>query len=141
MSYKDPENVGNIIKSIIKMKTIKEIHELLMNMYPTFLKNTFEEYSKDYPQFDINWTGLCMALKTRKAFILLVDDWEEDDDHLLLKTFCEIFTQAGFIVRKYKDFFPCPTCKHVLPTQDTYNKLKESKIKVPDIWLSKCKNC
>jgi len=141
MSYKDPENVQDIIKSIIKMKTIKDIHELLMSTYPTFLKDTLEEYSEDYPQFDINWRGLCMSLKIRKAFILLVDDWSEDDDHLLLKTFCEIFTQAGFIIRKYTDFFPCPVCKRVLPSEEMYNKLKESNMKVPDNWLPKCIKC
>jgi len=141
MNYKDPDNVQDIIKSIIKMKTIKEIHELLMSLYPTFLKDTLEEYSSDYPQFDINWRGLCLSLKVRKAFILLVDDWEEDDEHLLLKTFCEIFTQAGFIIRKHTDFIPCPVCKHVLPSQEMYNKLKENKMNVPDVWLSKCSKC
>ena len=129
------------MKSIIKMKTIKDIHELLMSIYPTFIKNTLEEYSKDYPQFDINWRVLCLSLKVRKAYILLVNEWEEDDDHLLLKTFCEIFTQAGFVIRKYTEFFPCPVCKHLLPSEEMYNKLKESKMKVPDLWLAKCSEC
>ena len=133
MTYEDPENLGEIIKDIIQMKSVQEILNLLSTVYPTFIKNTVAEYSTDYPHFDINWRGMCATLKVQKAIIILVDIVPEDDTHILIKTFCEVLTQAGFIVRRYTDFFPCNKCDKLLPSEEIYSKLKEMKIKIDSL--------
>lgn len=141
MKYEDPENVQDIIKDIFKMKTIQDIVDLLNTLYPSFIRDKLEEYSKDYPHFDINWRGMCLTLKVKKAYILIVDEFHIDEKHILLQTFCEVLTQAGFIIRKYTEFFPCAVCKSALPTEEIYTKLVTAKVKTPSEWDKKCISC
>jgi len=140
-NYQDSGNIEATVKDIFKLKTIKDIQDLLLKIYPGFIINVLDKFSEDYPHFDQNWTGMCMSLKVNKAQIMLVDNFIEDDNHLLLKTFCEIFTQAGFVIRKYTEFFPCSVCDKVLPNEFAYNKLKELNIRVPEKWDTKCSTC
>lgn len=141
MKYSDPENLENIIKEIMLMKTVQHVVDKLKELYPDFIIDTLEDYSTDYPHFDINWRGMCFALKVKKAFILIVDDFVEDDNHILIKTFCEVLTQAGFILRRKTEFIPCSVCKFALPSKDMYDKLKEANIRVPTVWNNKCTTC
>jgi hypothetical protein len=141
MTYSDPENKEDIMKEIIKSPTIKEVVELINGIFPGFLRYTLPSYSKDYPHYDINWQAMCMTMKTKKAAVILVDDFPEDESHILAKTFCEIFTQAGFMVRKYTEFLPCIECGAAIPTEESYEKLKELKISVPTKWYKKCSTC
>jgi len=140
-TYQDPENIEEIVKDIFKQKTIKDIYDMLNKIFPDFIVNVLTTFSGDYPHFDQNWAGMCIALKVNKAQIMLVKNYVEDDNHLLLKTFCEVFTQAGFVIRRYTEFFPCSVCNKVLPNEFAYNKLKELNIKVPEKWDTKCSNC
>jgi len=141
MKYLDPENLESIIKDIMLMKTVQDVVNKLKEVYPDFIIDTLEEYSNDYPHFDINWRGMCYTLKVKKAFILIVDDFIEDDKHILIKTFCEVLTQAGFILRRQTEFIPCSVCKYALPTEEMYNKLKEANVRVPATWNNKCTTC
>ena len=141
MKYEDPENMEAVVKDLMTLQTIKEIYDLLLKIYPDFVINVLSKYSTDYPHFDINWRGICETLKVPKAQIILVDDHPEDDKHFLVKTFSEILTQAGFIIRRYTEFVPCTVCNSALPTEPIYNKLKENKIKVPEKWDTKCSTC
>lgn len=83
MNYEDPENVEEIIKSIFPLKSIQEIFDLINKIYPTLIKDRLEEFSKDYPHYDINWRSLCATLKIRKAYILLFDEYVEDEKRIL----------------------------------------------------------
>ena len=141
MKYQDPENTQNIVKDIMKLQTVKEIYDLLLSIYPDFVINVLSEYSKDYPHFDVNWRGMCETLKVSKAQIILVDDYLDNGKHVLLKVFLELLTQAGFVIRKYTEFFPCSVCNAALPSDFIYYKLKENKIQVPDKWDKKCSSC
>ena len=141
MIYEDPENIQDIIKDIMKLQTVKEIYDLLLTIYPDFIINILLNYSKDYPHFDINWIGMCKTLKVSKAQIILVDEYPQDDNHILLKLFSELLTQAGFVIRKYTEFFPCPICNSGLPSNVIYNKLKENDIDIPEKWDKKCVKC
>jgi hypothetical protein len=141
MKYRDPDKIEDIMKEIVSSKTVQHVNNVIKEIYPEFILHKIDEYSKDYPHFDVNWRGLCLALKVKKAYILIVDEFSEDDEHILIKTFCEIMTQAGFIIRKKGEFFPCSTCGHALPTEDIDEKLKELNIKVPEKWDTKCTYC
>jgi hypothetical protein len=141
MQYEDPENVQDIIKQIFTLKTIKEINDLFLSVFPTFIINVLNNYSKDYPHFENNWKGMCLTLNIKPALIILIDDYEENEKHILVKTFLELLTQAGFIVRKNIEFIPCSICNAVLPNENIYNKLKELNIKVPEKWDTKCSTC
>ena len=141
MKYEDPENLEVLIKEIFKMKTVQEIIDMLSVIYPEFITARLEEYSKDYPHFDINWRGMCMTLKVKKTLILLVDYFPSDDKHILLKTFCEVLTQSGFIIRRNTEFFPCSVCNHALPNNTFFDKLKSLDIKTPEKWDTKCSTC
>ena len=139
--YQDPDNIEDIVKDIFKQKTIKDVYDMLNKIFPDFIVNVVSSYSEDYPHFDHNWSGMCISLKVNKAQIMLVRDYKEDDHHLMLKTFCEVFTQAGFVIRRYTEFFPCSVCNKALPNEFAYNKLKELKIQVPEKWNTKCSTC
>jgi hypothetical protein len=139
--YADPENSQDIVKDIFRLKTIQEVMDKITSLYPTFICSKLEEYSKDYPHFDINWRGMCMTLKVKKAHILLVDEVPDDDKHILINSFCEILTQSGFIIRKSSEFFPCSVCCCAIPSENIYNKLKELKISVPEKWNKHCVDC
>lgn len=143
MKYSDPDKdtLQNTVKDIIQSKSIQDVFDLLHKIYPGFVINKLDEYSTDYPHFDKNWRAMCLSLKTRKASIVLVDDFEQDDEHILVKTFCEILTQSGFIVRKYTEFFPCSQCNSAIPNEEIYDKLKEANIKTPDKWSKSCVIC
>ena len=141
MLYKDPQNIQEITKEILLSKNIQNIIDILNKTFPNFIIETLSDFSEDYPHFDLNWTAICFSLKVRKAFILLVDDFEEDSEHILIKMFCEILTQAGFVVRKNKDFQPCLICKKVLPNKGMYEKMKDHKVAVPKEWNDTCKKC
>jgi hypothetical protein len=141
MKYQDPENIESVMKDILKLQTVKEVYDLLLTIYPDFVINVLSSYSKDYPHFDLNWRGMCETLKVQKAQIILVDQYPENDQHLLLKTFSEILTQAGFIIRKYTEFIPFSLCQAALQSEYIYNKLKENNIKTPEKWDIKCSTC
>jgi hypothetical protein len=141
MNYSDPENIEEVVKDILKLKTIKEINDLLDKIYPDFIVNTMTGYSRDYPHFDVNWRAMCDTLKVDKAQILLTQNFPDDDKHLLVKTFCEVLTQSGFIVRRHTEFFPCSVCNLALPNENLYNILIDKKIPAPQKWLNKCSTC
>ena len=141
MKYEDPENIQEIIKDIFQLKTVKEIIDLLKTIYPDFVIAFLNNYSKDYPHFENNWKGMCLTLNVKPAQIIIVDDYEDNSNYLLLKTFAELLTQSGFIIRKYTEFNPCSVCNLAIPSPIIYNKLKESKIKVPEVWDTKCSSC
>jgi hypothetical protein len=140
-TYSDPENIQDIVKDIIKSKTIKDVNDLLEKIFPDFVVNALVGYSRDYPHLDVNWRAMCDTLKVSKAQIILTQDYPEDDKHVLVKAFCEILTQSGFIVRKHSEFIPCSVCSLALPSENLYTKMKEGKVPCPAIWSSKCSDC
>lgn len=141
MTYEDPENIFEICKDIVSCPTIQGILDKLKEIFPTFIKHTKLEYSKDYPHFDVNWRAMCTSLNTRKAYILLVDEFVEDDSHILIKTFCEVLTQAGFVVRPESSYVVCPSCDSVIPSFEMYNKMKLNRVRVPHTWSNQCIDC
>lgn len=141
MKYGDPDNLQDIIKDIFQLKTVKEIIELFKVIHPDFILAYLDNYSKDYPHFENNWKGMCLTLKVKPAQIIIVDDYLDDVDHQLIKTFAELLTQSGFIIRKYTEFNPCPVCSLAIPNPYIYKKLKESNIKVPEEWKLHCSTC
>lgn len=140
-SYSDPENTQDIMKYIVKSKTMKDVNDLLEKTFPNFVVNSLAGYSKDYPHLDINWQAMCETLKVDKAQIILTQDYPDDTQHSLVKTFCEILTQSGFIVRKHTEFIPCSVCNLALPSESVHTKMKENKVPCPSVWSNKCSSC
>lgn len=141
MSYEDTPKLSEHAKRLLTCKNIGEIIELCKEIYPMFIKSYAKGYCIDYPQFDLNWRAVCASLKTRKVDIMLVDNFEEDDSHVLPKMFCEIFTQAGFNVRPFSDYIKCNVCACLIPTEHFYNNIKSKGASVPANWNNKCSTC
>ena len=141
MTYEDPENITDICKEITVCPTINDLLNKLREIFPGFVKGIYRDYCEDYPHFDVNWRSMCLSLKIRKADILLVDDFPENDTHILIKTFCEVLTQGGFVVRPFSSYVICNFCDKVIPSKYMYDKLKAAGIKVPSTWNNACSKC
>ena len=77
-------------------------------------------------------------------YIIAIDEniYNKDDrEHTLINLFCDIFTRSGFIVRRRNEIFPCEVCNACIPNNESYNKMKESNIQVPETWSQKCTTC
>jgi len=144
-SYKDPENVLEIMERLKTLPTLKEVKELIDEVFPTWFISVLPRYSKDYEGFQINWVNVSNMANVRTAQIVIVDDMVFDESHNLIRTFAELLTRSGFSVRRKEEFIPCEKCGNALPTREMYEVYKkvqeESRIELPENWSNKCKNC
>lgn len=135
--YKDDEKYDEHLKIIKQIPNIGKIIEYINTVFPTWLLGLYEGYCYNYPTFNNN------LKKNITNKILLVDDMIFDDEHRLIRTFAEIFSKSGFLVRSKQEFIPCKSCKNKLvPTYYLYNALKIQKnISFPETWSDKCYKC
>lgn len=139
--YIDPENVQEIIENVKNCPTIKDINDLINKIFPDWILYYLVKYSDDYPHLEYNWNSTVKTYNLRKGKILIVDEIVKDDSHLLIDLFCNIYTQIGFIVRTKDEILPCKVCDKAIPSQESYNKMKELNMNIPEKWDSKCINC
>lgn len=141
--FKDPENLEEIRDLITKCPTLKEIIELIEQIYPNWIITFLHKYSDDYPHLEKNWEILTKKTNINKTQILIVEyiDDEDDGNHELIQLFVQLFNEIGFIVRSKEEIFPCKICKAAIPHIPSYNKMKELNLEVPEVWNDKCSKC
>ena len=139
--FKDPSNVDEIKEQIINCPTVKDVIEIINSVYPSWLVNTIDDYSEDYPHLTKNWEIICAKFQIQKQKIIVVEDIVNDSEHTLVKFFADYFTSVGCIVRTKYDIVPCIVCNRGIPNEEIYNKMKELEMNVPEKWLAKCINC
>lgn len=140
MNYQDPENIDEIMERLKTLPTLKEVKELIEEIFPNWMVAFIPRYSYDYEFFQKNWFKICQIGNISPTEILIIDDMIFDENHYLIRTFAELLSRSGFSVRRKQEFFPCYKCGLALPTKDLYNMIEERSV-VPDVWSSKCKNC
>jgi hypothetical protein len=140
--YKDPENRDEILDKIKDCETLKDINELIKEVYPTWIVNFIDNYSTDYPHLQANWKYVVREMNIKKGQILLIDDYKSDDDHKLIQIFFDIYTSLGFIVRKKDELIPCNICHRAIPNETLFKKMKDAKLNLKiDTWSSTCSTC
>ena len=139
--FKDPSNVDEIKEQIINCPTVKDVIEIINNVYPYWLVNTIDDYSEDYPHLTKNWEIICEKFQIQKQKIIVVEDIVNDSEHKLVKFFADYFTSVGCIVRTKCDIIPCIVCNRGIPNEVIYSKMKELEMNIPEKWLAKCVNC
>jgi hypothetical protein len=141
MNLSDPENVSEIINHVNDLKSPEEIQLYIQEKLPGWLIYSLMSYSKDYPHLQENWLKICEMSNTRPQKIVLVKDIIFDDNHTLLRHFCELMTRKGYVVRRIDEFIPCKKCMSAIPTFEVYDLLKSKNIKCPESWSDHCSGC
>jgi hypothetical protein len=144
LEYIDPPNKLEIITALRDLKDKADesgIRNLIEKIFPGWLKCVLDKYSDDYPHLSVNWRKICDLAKTVPKKIVLVDKIFFDDDHTILRVFCEIMTFFGYVVRRIDEFGVCNKCNAAIPSINLYNAIKEKGIQVPNNWSSKCCTC
>jgi hypothetical protein len=139
MSYTDPDNLIDIITQIKNSATIGDVKKLMDSIFPTLFITIMVSFSNDYPHLNKNWNTLCSSINTTPKKVIIFDNYTEDC--ILVKTFAECFTTAGFSVRRKNEFIPCKKCGKAIPSEHIYNIFKEKKVDVPEHWSVYCVSC
>ena len=142
--YIDPPTKLEIIMTLRDLKDKADeigIRSVIGKVFPGWLKCIVDKYSDDYPHLSVNWSKICDLAKTTPKKIVLVDKIFFDDDHTVLRVFCEIMTFFGYVVRRIDEFCVCNKCNAAIPCIKIYNVMKEKNVRVPDSWSSKCLSC
>jgi hypothetical protein len=137
----DPENVDEIIERVKKCPTMKDINDLLYEIYPKWIVLYLEKYSEDYPQLQSNWEFITSKHNIKKCQMVIVEKIVNDDKHTLIKLFSEIYSLSGFIIRTKDEIIPCEKCFSAIPNIKTYEKMKDLGMPVPERWLRVCQKC
>jgi hypothetical protein len=139
--YVDPENLEEILEHIKSLKTLGEISEYCIEIFPTWLVGKIPKFSSDYPHLTKNWKIVCDNIGTVPKEIILVDRVFFDNNHKLIHTFSELYTRSGFVVRQNHDWFKCKVCGDALPSETVFDIFRNSKVNVPTTWDSVCTVC
>jgi hypothetical protein len=139
--FRDPSNAQDIIKKLTTFRTLGDVKTFVDGLFPGFIKCTMNGYSKDYPSLTSNWHLVCEDSKVKPALIVIVENLYFDDNHTVLMSISEIFTKAGFAIRRYGEFNSCSTCGLAVPTRTIYDKLVSNSVETPEYWSNKCKRC
>lgn len=140
-NFIDPENIDEIMEKIKTIPDLNGINDLIKKIYPDWVITFLDKYSNDYPHLEKNWDQVTKDNNITKSKIMIIDNIFKDDKHTLINIFTDIYTRSGFIVRTKFEIFPCQVCNAAIPNINFYNKMKELKLEVPDIWSDKCTNC
>lgn len=141
--YEDPENVTELLKELHTLENMGDISDFISHVYPDWIVTVMKTFCSDYPQLSRNWAKICKDLNVPKAQILIVEEVFSDTEyHSLISHLCELFTRAGFVVRRKREYIPCTRCNNAaIPSQITYKTMKEMNVPVPDMWHDTCKQC
>jgi len=137
----DPSNVDEIIERIKKCPTMKDVNDILYEIYPRWILIYLDKYSEDYPHLQSNWEKITEQQKIKKCQLVIVQKIINDDKYTLINTFAEIYTRAGFIIRTKDEIIPCEKCFSAIPNIEMYETMKKSGLPVPERWLRVCEKC
>lgn len=143
--YDDPENVEDILQTINRLDNIRDIIVYVESIYPDWIVGYMPCYSDNYSHFNRNWQLICDKIGCQQTDIMIVEENFIDGDssnNRVIRYLSELFTRAGFSVRKKREFIPCSVCGKALPSMILWNLLRE---KAPHLsgekWSDKCDGC
>ena len=140
--YKDPPNFHVIMEKMKSLSTMREINDLVEEIFPDWFVTFMVKYSPDYPNLTKNWHKVCNIVKTKPTQVMIVEEIFSDENHLLLNAFADCYTKAGFSVRRKREIIPCQKCNDIaIPSKDMWNVFKEHYIPIPAVWSNKCSEC
>lgn len=141
--YLDPINQNEIVDQLQNAPNMEKVYEIVNRVFPNWIENILDHYCPNYPHLEQNWHYLCRTNGFTPSQIIIVSHLSDDNDHMLMNNFLDLFYKAGFTVRLNKHCSPCSTCQqYVVPSEFMYNKLKEHNIRnLPSNWTSTCKRC
>ena len=141
-SYKDPENVEEIITELKECQNHDEIINLIKKTFPNWIIGWPKRYCADYPHFQNNWKFVCNKTNCTPLSVIIVDSVVFDNENFkLLKIFSELLTVFGHSVRRKSEFIGCKVCGDAIPNENIYNQLVERSIHTPSCWMVKCTQC
>ena len=141
-SYKDPENIKEILEQVKNTEKHNDIVKLIDNIFPGWILGWCEKYSSDYSHFQNNWRFVCKKMALSPLKVVIVDKIVFDNaEYSLIRVFCELLTLCGHSVRRKEEFIGCKVCGDAIPTELIYKQLIERQINVPGFWNIKCVNC
>lgn len=127
----------NTFTEISQLSNMQEVFDLINTKYPNWIIYIMDKYSIDYPHLQSNWKIMTDTSKTNMKKIIIVSNFENDEQF----AYAELLTHTGFVVRTQSDIIPCIVCNSAIPSENTYNKMKEYNNKIPNVWNNKCTTC
>jgi len=137
----DPPNATEVINGVLALSQPSEIQAYIEKTFPGWLIFSLEKYSSDYPHLQSNWHRICEMNNVQPQKIVLVADIIFDDDHKVVRAFCEYMTKTGYVVRRSGEFIACDKCMSAIPCREVHHLLKEKGLPVPGVWKNKCRTC
>lgn len=132
--YKDSENWESILDLMKTKKTMIEILDLLKETYPGFVVGFMDGYSPEYPHLTEEWEKIVKDIGVKRTQVMIIDNVIFDENHKLVKNFCECFTRAGFSVKMKMEFIPCSNTGLAVPSELLYHIYKKSNRIVPELY-------
>ena len=140
--FMDPENLEAKLSKLQTLPTMKKIFDYIEETFPGWIVCNFKSFCSNYPHLTKNWNFLCNSLNVSTAEIVIVRKLMLDKKHILLQTFAECLTKAGFAVRQQNDYLPCAKCSKVaLPARYLYNCMSSEGLDIPEKYTQICGNC
>ena len=130
--YKDPENWETIVQNMNELKTMKDILDLMRKTFPNIVVGFLDGFSPDYPHLTEDWQKIVDELGVKRTQVMILDNVSYDENHKLVKHFCECFTRAGFAVKRKMEFVPCPNTGLAVPTELNHYIYKMDKRVIPE---------
>jgi hypothetical protein len=143
-NLKNPENTEEILKQILEMKTYEEFKNIIDKTFPSWIIDSCDNYSIDYPHLNSNWKKICQMQNVNSKKIVLVKYLIfNDPEYSLLSSICEIMTRFGYCVRRISEFTKCVKCENAIPSIDIWTHLNTNckNFTIPKKWSDKCENC
>lgn len=144
MEFEDTVENLRYIPKLKECKTMEELKNLVIEIFPTWISGIYKGYSTDYTFLINSHNKFCKALKTSAKDIILVSFIPSDGllGFSLLVKILDTFTCNGFVVRRDTEFFPCPKCKNLIPDKGLHTKLYFiNPDGTPKKWDTFCKKC
>jgi hypothetical protein len=139
--YSDPPNLEEIKTHLSTLATLGEVKKYVEEILPGWFIGLLKNYSDDYSHLNSNWQKVCEKIGCEKTEIILVKDLSHEPNYTLISLLAEIFTRAGFSVRRSQEYFPCAICGKALPNLFLWNTMKANNFNVPEVWSEKCMSC
>lgn len=138
----DPSNADVIIDKLQTFQQMDEVLDYVYTIFPEWIVTCLDTLSQDYPHLTSNWHTVCSKIGVNPAQVMIVEDMVDDSKHRVVTHFCELFTRAGFVVRRKREFIPCTRCfRTAVPTETVYNVIKSKGLSCPPVWSQYCKEC
>lgn len=140
-AYADSTDMLDIMNALNEAPNLRAVELVVRKAYPDWIVGYFARYSDDYPYLTETWSNICVDAGVQRAQIMIVSNIFFDGNHTLIQKFSDIFTKAGFVVRRKSDLIPCNVCNAMLPVRSFYENLKTAGKTDIKEWSDTCVGC